>query len=198
MQVLVGCEFSGRVRNAFRKLGFDAWSCDLLPADDGSPYHIQGDVREVLNEGWSLAIFHPPCTRLCNSGVTWLHSRNLWDELDEAADLFRTCLKAPIPRVAVENPVMHRYAKERIKREPSFSVQPWQFGDPYKKRTCFWTRGLRRLVPTSNMTAAEATQRCHYESPSPFRWKKRSITYPGLAAAMADQWSKHLIIQEAA
>lgn len=156
-RILIACEFSGTVRRAFTAAGFDAWSCDLLPAEDGSNHHITGDVLDVLGEGWDLLIVaHPPCTRLCNSGVRWLAtpppgrtSADLWRELDEGAALFSTLWNAPIPRVAVENPVMHRHAKERIAgyREPAQSVQPWQYGDWETKRTCLWLRGLPPLVP---------------------------------------------------
>jgi hypothetical protein len=187
MRVLIACEFSGTVRRAFRDRGHDAWSCDILPAEDGGP-HMQCDVREVLTDGWDLGIFHPPCTRLCNSGVRWLAERDLWDDMREGAAFFLECLNAPIPRVAVENPVMHKYAREIVGRGPDFTVQPWQFGDPAKKRTCFWTRNLPPLVPTSTMTAKDARPDCHMASPGPDRWRERSRTYPGLARGMAEQW----------
>jgi hypothetical protein len=187
-RVLIACEYSGVMRRAFRALGHDAWSCDLLPTDDGSPHHIHGDVRPVLRWRWDLVIAHPPCTRLCNSGVRWLAERDLWDEMREGAAFFLECLNANAPRVAVENPVMHRYARDIIGRGPDFTVQPWQFGDPAKKRTCFWTKGLPALVPTSSMTAADAKPECHHASPGPDRWKLRSTTYPGIAAACAAQW----------
>lgn len=188
MRVLVGCETSGKVREAFRSRGHDAWSCDLLPSDDGSRHHYQIDVREVMAMGWDLAIFHPPCTRLCNSGVRWLNERNLWNELQEGADLFAACLNAPIPRVAVENPVMHRHAKERIAGYVEFtqSIQPWQFGHGEVKRTCLWLRNLPPLVPTQVVEGREA--RIHKASPGADRWKLRSETYQGIADAMADQW----------
>jgi len=110
MKVLVACEFSGVVREAFRRCGHNAWSCDLLPADDGSEYHIHGNAREVLDGQWDLLIAHPPCTRLANSGVRWLQERNLWNELDDACALFRMFLNAPVPRICVENPIPHKYA----------------------------------------------------------------------------------------
>jgi len=185
MRVLVACEFSGRVRDAFITMGHDAISCDLLP-NDGP--HIQGDVRGLLREHWDLVIAHPPCTRLCNSGVRWLHERNLWAEMEAAASFFLECLEANSPKVAVENPVMHRYAREIIGRGPDFTIQPWQFGDPFKKRTCFWTKGLDPLTPTSTMTAADAVAEVHLMPPSKDRWKKRSVTYQGIANAMAEQW----------
>jgi hypothetical protein len=188
MRVLVACEFSGTVRRAFRERGHDAWSCDLLPADDDSPHHVQGDARALLSDGWDLLIAHPPCTRLCNSGVRWLAERDLWAEMREGADLFLTFLNAPVRCVAVENPVMHRYAREIIGRGPCFTVQPWQFGDNAKKRTCFWTRGLLPLRPTSDLDGSTAAAEVHTASPGPDRWKLRSVTYPGIAAAMAHQW----------
>jgi hypothetical protein len=190
MRVLVGCETSGRVREAFRKRGHEAISVDVLPSDDNSKFHIQGDVRHWLgffrDYGWDLAIFHPPCTRLCNSGVRWLHERDLWSEMREACDLFLACLNAPIPRVAVENPVMHKYAREIIGRGPDFTIQPWQFGHGETKRTCFWTRNLPPLVPTNIVDGREA--RIHKMTPGPDRWKKRSETYQGIADALAEQY----------
>jgi hypothetical protein len=189
MRVLVACEFSGRVRQAFRDLGHDAWSCDLLPSDDGSAYHVQGDVHAMLREPWDLVIAHPPCTRLCNSGVRWLAERNLWLELEGAIIFFQACLNANAPRVAVENPVMHKYARDRI-GPASFTVQPWQFGDNAKKRTCFWTRGLPPLVPTSDLDGSTARAECHLASPGPDRWKERSRTYPGIAREIAEQWGR--------
>jgi hypothetical protein len=161
MRVLVACEFSGVVRRALQARGFETWSCDLLPAEDGETFwHIQDSVQHVFAQRgwWDLVIAHPPCTRLCNSGVRWLHERNLWEDLEEAADLFRCCLNAPADAVAVENPVMHKHALALIGERPAFSVQPWQFGDPAKKRTCFWTRGLPPLRPTSDMTAADPSR----------------------------------------
>lgn len=125
MRALVGCEFSGAVRDALRALGYDAWSCDLLGAERGL-YHIQAPVEDVLGWGWDLGIFHPPCTRLTNSGVRWLHERNLWAELDESAAFFRRLLEAPIPHIAAENPIPHRYALERIGRKYDQVIQPWQ------------------------------------------------------------------------
>lgn len=195
MRVLVGCEFSGVVRDAFRRLGADAWSCDLLPTDSDPAYHIQADVTTVLNQGWDLAIFHPPCTRLCNSGVRWLHvpppgrsMASMYDELNAAADLFSRCLNAPIPKVAVENPVMHYMAKARIAGyvEPTQSIQPYQFGHGETKRTCLWLRGLPPLVPTN--VVSERVARVHKLPPSEDRWRLRSITYQGIADAMAAQW----------
>jgi hypothetical protein len=190
VKILVACEYSGRVRDALIRNGHDAISCDLLP-DENFPAgpHYQGDVLPLLREPWDMVIAHPPCTRLCNSGVRWLHERDLWDEMRDGAEFFLACLNANAPRVAVENPVMHRYAREIVGRGPDFTVQPWQFGDPAKKRTCFWTRGLPPLRPTSDMTDADAVAECHLASPGPDRWKERSRTYLGIARAIADQWA---------
>ncbi|KGM50635.1 hypothetical protein [Pseudooceanicola atlanticus] len=212
-RVLIGCERSGIVRNAFLALGYDAWSCDLEASDDGSNRHIRADVRDLLQDGWDLmTVMHPPCTRLTNSGVRWLHVpppgrdlSDMWAELDEGAALFSACWNAPIPCIAVENPVMHRHAKERITNfEPhAQSVQPWQFGtdssgpDNVKKRTCFWLRRLPPLVPTGSLDGTTARPEIHRASPGPERARIRSRFFPGLAAAMADQWGR-AATQEAA
>ena len=195
MRVLVACEFSGIVRRAFAARGHDAWSCDLLPAEDGSPKHITGDVRDVLHDGWDLMIAHPPCTRLCNSGVRWLSSPppgkttgQMQAELVDGASLFSDLWNAPIPRVAVENPVMHKHAKALIRNyePPAQSVQPWQFGHPETKRTCLWLRNLSPLTPTNIVEGREA--RVHRMPPGPDRWKERSRFFTGIAEAMANQW----------
>ncbi|MBV2183768.1 MAG: hypothetical protein KUL88_04400 [Rhizobium sp.] len=205
LKVLVGCETSGRVRNAFLALGHDAWSCDLLPSVDGSNRHIICDVRDLLNDGWDLlAVMHPPCTRLCNSGVRWLHKappgrslEEMWSDLDEGAALFSDCWNAPIARVAVENPVMHRHAKERIRnyQPPAQTVQPWWFGEPAFKATSFYLRGLPPLVATNRLSPPRSGtdehkrwSKVHRASPGLDRWKIRSMTYPGIADAMAMQW----------
>ena len=208
MRVLIGCETSGIVRRAFLALGHDAWSCDLLPAEDRSNRHITGDVREVMQGDWDLlAVMHPPCTRLCNSGVRWLHQPppgrtrdQMWQALDDGAALFSAVWTVPhIPRVAVENPVIHRHAKERIAayQPPAQTVQPWQFGtdpdgpDNVKKRTCLWLRGLPVLIPTGTLDGTTARDEVHRASPGPDRWQKRSKFFPGLATAMATQWGQH-------
>ena len=197
MKVLVACEYSGVVRNAFLAMGHDAWSCDLLRSEDGSNRHIVGDARSILNDGWDLLmVAHPPCTRLCNSGVRWLSVpppgrtlKDMWAELDEGAALFSDFWNAPIPRICVENPVMHRHAKERIAGyvPPAQSVQPWQFGHGETKRTCFWLKNLPPLRPTDIVEGRE--QRIHLMPPGPDRWKERSRFFPGIAKAMAEQWS---------
>lgn len=187
MKVLIGCETSGRVREAFRALGHDAWSCDLLPADDASPHHLQCDVREAIKRGpWDLGIFHPPCTRLTNSGVRWLAERNLWGELIEAASLFLDCLNASIPRVAIENPIPHGHAMDLIKVPYTQIIQPWQYGHGETKATCLWLKGLPPLMPTDIVEGREP--RIHFMPPGKDRWKKRSETLPGIANAMAHQW----------
>jgi hypothetical protein len=197
LRVLIACEFSGTVRDAFLRRGHDAWSCNLLPDERGSNRHITGDARDLLKPGlWDLLIVaHPPCTRLCNSGVRWLSVppagrtlSDMWAELDEGAALFADFWNAPVPRVAVENPVMHKHAKARILNyaEPAQSVQPWQFGHGETKRTCLWLRNLPALSPTHIVEGRE--QRVFRMPPGPDRWKERSRFFPGIAAAMADQW----------
>ena len=203
-RVLVACEFSGVVRRAFAAKGHDAWSCDLLPAEDRSNRHIVGDARDLLNDGWDLLmVAHPPCTRLCNSGVRWLSVppkgktvEQMQAELQAGAALFSAFWNAPIERICIENPVMHRHAKALIQNyvEPAQSVQPWQFGHGETKRTCFWLRNLPALVP-SNIVAGR-TPRVHFASPGPDRWKERSRFFPGIAQAMADQWGSLLETEE--
>lgn len=205
MRVLIGCEFSGVVRRAFANRGHDAWSCDLLPAADGSNRHLVGDVRDYLDDGWDLlAVFHPPCTRLCNSGVRWLTVpppgktlEQMWADLDEGAALFSDLWNAPIERVAVENPVMHKHARERIRnyQRPAQTVQPWWFGDPAFKGTGLYLRGLPPLNPTNRLMPPKpgtdehkAWSAIHRAPPSADRWAFRSKTFAGIANAMADQW----------
>lgn len=179
MRVLVACEFSGVVRRAFRDLGHDAWSCDILPSDDNSPFHIQADVRTVLNDGWDLMIAHPPCTYLAVSGARWF--KNRLNEQAEAIEFVKTLMNAPIPRMAIENP--RSILSTRI-RKPDQTIQPWQFGHGEKKLTCLWLKNLPKLKPT-NIVSGRKT-RIH--SLSSTRSKERSITYEGIAKAMADQW----------
>lgn len=195
MKVLIGCEFSGVVREAFKSRGHDAWSIDLLPTEqDGN--HIQGDVLNVLSDGWDLLIAHPPCTYLANSGVRWLYvtgespKRNSerWTKMEEASKFFKALLKAPINKIAIENPIMHRYAKEIIGRGHDQIIQPWQFGHGETKGTGLWLVNLPLLVSTQIVEGRRP--RVHYESPSPDRWKSRSRTLQGIADAMAIQWGK--------
>jgi hypothetical protein len=200
VKVLIACEYSGTVRNAFLQRGHDAWSCDLLPSEDNSSRHIIGDALALLGDGWDLLIAHPPCTRLCNSGVRWLSSPppgktadQMRNELAEGAALFSAFWNADIPRAAIENPVMHKHAKALIVnyQEPAQSVQPWQFGHGECKRTCLWLRGLAPLMPTDIVEGRE--QRVHRMPPGADRWKERSRFYPGIAAAMADQWGSTIM-----
>ena len=208
-KVLIGCETSGTVREAFLAAGHDAWSCDILPADTATNRHIQDDIRNVLAyEKWDmLAVMHPPCTRLCNSGVRWLHKAppgrtldDMWAELEAGAELFSHCWNADVPFIAVENPVMHKYAKERIRNYENFtqSVQPWQYADHddspdnVKKRTCLWLRGLPPLRATGRLDGSTARDEIYRAPPSADRWKIRSKFFTGLANAMADQWGSVL------
>lgn len=185
MKVLVACEYSGTVRDAFIAKGHDAISCDLLPTEKPGP-HYQGDVSDLLKKPWDMVIAHPPCTRLCNSGVRWLHERDLWDDMRDGAGFFLKCLNANAPLIAVENPVMHKYAVKIIGRKHDFSIQPYEHGEPHTKRTCFWTKGLPAITPTNIINERNPT--VHHASPSPDRWKIRSTTYQGIANAMAQQW----------
>lgn len=197
MKVLVACEYSGRVRDAFIKSGHDAMSCDLLPTDVDGP-HYQGDVFDLELNQFDLMVAHPPCTYLTNSGVSWLHKdASRWDKLDDGAAFFKALLDAPVPRICIENPIMHKYAKERIGGvKQSQIVQPWMFGHMEQKATCLWLKGLPLLQPTKNVKAEmmdlpdNQRQRLHYLPPSADRWKLRSTTYQGIADAMADQWGK--------
>ena len=151
IKVLIACEFSGTVREAFNALaGFHATSCDLLPPTDGRiDFHYQGDVRDILHQGWDLMIAHPPCTFLCNSGVRWLKTQpDRWGKMVEAAGLFKELLNAPIGHIAIENPVMHGYAVEQVGRKHDQTIQPWQHGEDASKRTCFWLKNLPLLQPT--------------------------------------------------
>ena len=181
MKVLVGCEFSGVVRDAFRQRGHDAWSCDLLPCEADPRWHIQEDVRLILGDGWDMAIFHPPCTHLAVSGARWFRDKQV--EQAEALEFVHRLLEAPIPRIALENPIS--IISSRI-RKPDQIIQPWQFGHGETKATCLWLRGLPRLVPTDVVGGRKA--RVHRMPPSADRWKERSRTVPGIARAMAEQW----------
>lgn len=237
LRVLIACEFTGTVRREFDALGHDTWSCDLRRAEDGSNRHIVGDAREVVKWGWDLLIVaHPPCTRLTNSGVRWLdeppgrlnpahHTLDeqkaylamnqderlafMWRKLDEGAELFSDLWNAPVERVAVENPVMHKYAKAKIRNYEPFaqSVQPWQFGDWETKRTCLWLRGLPELeAPYPKLAdARRALGKAETEKPvarvwtmppGPEREKERSRFFPSIAKAMAEQWGGYALQQE--
>jgi hypothetical protein len=211
MRVLIACERSGVVREAFRARGHDAWSCDLEPADDGSRYHIQGDAiaaaHSTLNPrwkpeqqvfaAWDLMIAHPECTYLANSGAKHLYTgmkaengpnADRWALMGAAAAFFKALLDAPIPRIAVENPIMLGHPRRLFRiPEPNQTIQPWQFGHGETKATCLWLKGLPALVPTNIVEGRE--QRVFRMAPGPNRKRDRSRTYEGIAAAMADQWS---------
>lgn len=205
MRVLVACEFSGIVRDAFIARGHDAVSCDLIPSERPGP-HVVGDVLKLISamtkhgEGFDLMIAHPPCTYLANSGVRWLYGgkgkvidRDRWAQMEDAAAFFAALLCAPIPRIAVENPIMHGHGQDAIfdRRKVGLTwevttVQPWMFGTPETKATQLWLRNLPPLVPTNVVDGR--TPRVHFASPGPNRWKERSRTDANIAAAMADQW----------
>lgn len=182
MRVLVACEYSGKVREAFRKLGHDAWSCDLLPADDNSPYHYQGDVFDIINNGWDLMIAHPPCTHLAVSGARWFPLKK--QEQKEALEFIARLMNAPIERIAIENPISIISSKFR---KPDQVIQPWMFGHGETKATCLWLKNLPLLQPTDIVEGREP--RIWKLPPSEDRWKLRSETYEGIANAMAAQWS---------
>lgn len=210
-RVLIGCERSGVLRRAFLARGFDAWSCDLEAADDGSNRHIRGNLLDHLDDGWDLlAVLHPPCTRLCNSGVRWLYiggkkangnDAQGWADLSAAAAFYRACReRGNIPRRALENPVMHRHAIALTGRPRIRFVQPWHFGDPFFKATGFELINLPELVPTNKLVTPpvgtaehKAWSMIHRAPPGPDRARLRSETFPGLADAIADQWGALLL-----
>jgi len=213
-KVLIACECSGTVRDAFVDAGHDAWSCDIKPDERGSNRHFQADVLDVLTTPeiygtWDLVIVaHPPCTRLCNSGVRWLSVpppgrtlAEMWSELDDGAALFDQILNCGVTaRIAVENPVMHKHAKARINfgDVKPFYVQPWQFAadedgpDNEKKRTGFWCRGLPKLEATGSLDGSTARNSVHSATPGEQRATERSRFFPGMARAMAEQWGSML------
>lgn len=199
MDILVACEYSGRVRDAFRAKGHNAWSCDLLPTEADARYHIQGDVLDVLNDGWDMLIGFPECTFLCNSGVRWLYSDPLrWQKMISGAVFFRTLWQADIEKVCLENPIMHKYAKQIIGGTQTQIVQPWMFGEKEKKATCLWVDGMDALKPTNNVKEEtdilplKEQQRIFYMSrgnnQGNNRGHNRSKTFQGIADAMAEQW----------
>lgn len=203
LKVLVACEFSGTVRDAFSALGHDATSCDILATEKKGKHH-RGDVREILDQGWDLMIAHPPCTYLCNSGAFALHKfPERWKKLDAAADFFNTLLDAPIPHIAIENPVPHNYALKRIRnRKYTQIIQPYEFGHPRTKKTCLWLKNLPKLKPSRNKNSSVCKemenisnaeiQKLNYLPPSLTRWRTRSKTFDGIAKAMASQWTRYL------
>jgi site-specific DNA-cytosine methylase len=182
LRVLVACEFSGIVRDAFIERGHDAISCDLLSSERPGP-HYRGDVRDMLAAPWDLLIAHPPCTDLAVSGARWFAEKQADGRQWEALQFVRELLDSPVPMIALENPVS--IISSRI-RKPDQIIQPWQFGHGETKATCLWLKGLPKLTPTRIVDGREA--RVHRQAPGPDRWKERSRTLPGIAAAMADQW----------
>lgn len=193
MRVLVACEYSGRVRNAFEELGHDVLSCDFLLSEDNSPYHYQGDVRDLLGQQWDLMIAHPPCTYLAVSGLHWnKRTPGRAEKTEEALEFVRMLMSADIPRIAIENPVS--CISSRI-RKPDQIIQPWYFGEDASKKTCLWLKGLPALVETNRLPGGAKTRRANQTAsgqnrlgPSEDRWKERSRTYQGIADAMALQW----------
>lgn len=185
MKILIGCEYSGRVRDAFLSLGHDAMSCDLLPTDVPGP-HYEGDLFDVIDYPWDLAIFHPECTHLAVSGARHFTEKRKDGRQQSAVSFFMRLVRRSehIPRVAIENPVC---IMSGIYRKPDQIIQPWQFGHGETKATCLWLKGLPKLTPTNVVDGREA--RVHRMPPSPDRWKERSRTYEGIAMAMAQQWS---------
>lgn len=180
MRVLVACEFSGTVRDAFLSRGHDAWSCDILPTEKPGP-HIRDNVLQHLGDGWDLMIAHPPCTHLAVSGARWFKGRET--EQEEAVAFFMEMVNAPIQRIAVENPIC---VMSRLYRKPDQIIQPWQFGHGETKATCLWLKNLPVLAPTCIVSGRDA--RIHKMPPGPDRWRERSRTYYGIANAMAEQW----------
>lgn len=196
--VLIGCECSGIIREAFRRHGCDAWSCDLKPAEDNSPYHIQGDVLLLLEKPWDLVIAHPPCTYLCSMGIWWNHKRpERWIDTKHAKDFFLKFVRRPLPRLVIENPV--GYMNTHF-RKPDQIIHPWQFGHEASKPTCLWLRGLPKIVPTcivgkgkfytkSNGSRMAAWSHRTSGTRKEERASIASRTFPGIAEAMASQWS---------
>jgi hypothetical protein len=198
MKVLIACEESQTVCKAFRARGHETYSCDIVPCRGGHPeWHIQDDVLKHLTENWDLMIAHPPCTYLANSGVCHLYNKDRtknqdrWEELQYASLFFERLFNAPIPKICIENPIPHKYGNL-----PKYTqiIHPWQFGHTEQKPTCLWLKNLPPLIGTKNVFAEmkmlppNKRQRIHYLPPSPDRQRIRSVTYQGIADAMADQW----------
>ena len=200
-RILVACEYSGRVRDAFRKLGHDAWSCDLLPAETPSPYHHQCDLREVIDQGWDMLIAFPDCTFVCGSGIHWNDRGRGWERTEVAVEFFRMLWEQPIPYIALENPI--GILSKRICK-PTQIIQPHQFGDDASKATCLWLKNLPSLSPTKHIAPRLVGGKKRWSNqtdsgqnrlgPSDDRWKERSRTYQGIADAMADQWDLHISV----
>jgi site-specific DNA-cytosine methylase len=185
-RVLVACEYSGRVRNAFTARGWDATSCDLLPSDTPGR-HIIGDVADLLDGGWDAMVCFPPCTHLAVSGARWFKEKRADGRQQRALEFVRLLMDAPIPHIALENPVS--IISSEI-RKPDQIVQPWMFGHGETKKTCLWLKNLPPLEPTEVVDGRE--QRVWKMPPSDDRWKQRSLTYAGIAEAMASQWTRHM------
>lgn len=181
MKILIACEFSGIVRDAFLARGHDAWSCDLLSTEREGP-HIQGNVLDILDDGWDMMIAHPPCTHLAVSGARWFKGKEA--EQKSALHFVGLLADCPIPKIAIENPIS---IISTWWRKPDQIIQPWQFGHPETKATCLWLQNLPLLQSTNIVSGRES--RVHREPPSPDRWKNRSRTFQGIADAMASQWS---------
>jgi len=202
MKILVACEESQTVTLELLKLGHDAYSCDIEPCSGGRPdRHLHGDVLNWLYDDWGMIIAHPPCTYLTNTGVCWLTGKNKkpgrWGQLDEGAQFFKMFLDHPCEKIAIENPIMHKYAIDRIGgKKHDQLVQPYMFGHLERKATCFWLKGLPPLIQTDNVKdemlklPKRDQQRLHYLPPSKDRAKLRSKTYTGIAKAIASQWAK--------
>ena len=184
MRVLIGCEFSGIVREEFKKIGHDAWSCDLLPTEIPGQ-HIQDDILKHLNDGWDLFIGHPYCTDTAVSGARWFKEKQADYRQQKAIVFFMQLALAPIRRICIEHPIS---IMSTIWRKPDQIIQPWQFGHGETKATCLYLKGLPKLTPTQIVPGRES--RIHKEPPSPERWKNRSRTFKGIAEAMAQQWSE--------
>jgi len=190
MRVLVACEYSGRVRDAFIAKGHEAMSCDLLPTEVVGP-HYQGDVRDVLDYPWDLMIAHPPCTDLSVSGAAWFEKKKMNGSQQMSASFFMMLAKCDIPRIAIENPIC---IMSRLWRKPDQIIQPWMFGHMEQKATCLWLKNLPVLHPTNDVKSQmmelpkNKRERLHYLPPSDDRWKLRSMTFQGVADAMAEQW----------
>jgi hypothetical protein len=190
MKVLVACEYSGTVRDAFIKRGHDAISCDILPTDSPGP-HYQGDVRDILNDGWDIMIAHPPCTHLAVSGAAWFAEKRADGRQQIGIDFFMEMINADIPKICVENPVC---IMSSVYRKPDQIIQPYMFGHAESKKTCLWLKNLSKLVPTNDVKSEwellpkNKRERLHYLPPSEDRWKLRSKTFHGIAEAMATQW----------
>jgi len=197
MKILVACEESQTVAKAFRKRGHDAYSCDVVGCSGGYPeFHLCGDVRGYLRSNWDLIVAHPPCTYITNSGVRWLHDdATRWVELWNSCEFFNLFLDHPCKRIAIENPIPHKYALGWLNRKYDQIIQPWQFGHKKIKATCLWLKGLPNLEPTdivgpppNNPEEKKKWAECHRMAPGPNRQKLRSKTYKGIADAMAEQW----------